>query len=54
MNLPALTNWEETGQNLHRAARLLGALRLLLLEARPRHLEHRPLDRRCRPLRCFG
>jgi hypothetical protein len=39
MTLPALPNWEPTAHQLHKAAQLLGTLRLLCLKHVPNYLE---------------
>jgi hypothetical protein len=40
MSLHELHNWEPTRNNLHRAAKLLNAVRLRYLEPMPNHLHH--------------
>src|SRR5689334_4053888 len=37
--LPALSNWEQTSRSLHKAAQLLGALRMLVRDPVPNYLE---------------
>lgn len=37
--LPALTGWEESAHSLHRAAELLGAIRMLVRDPMPNYLE---------------
>ena len=37
--LPALSNWESTSHSLHKAAQLLGALRMLVRDPVPNYLE---------------
>jgi Family of unknown function (DUF5996) len=39
MKLPELNNWESTAQSLHKAAQILGALRLLVFERQSNWLE---------------
>lgn len=39
MPLPSLANWDTTAQGLHKAAQVLAAIRLLVLEHSPHYLE---------------